>query len=226
MSVNFFSRSTLLIAMTALCFACGKETDVDKVADAQDCLNKADSSTALSCMDKVTGMETESAYLIRCAAYFKDQSFGDPTVIAKVSQSMEGSGDNSVNALMSVLAFKKYTDATTNLDFCQKAMTACQASGSKGMVILASLSRIATETLVTANLLGPNPSADDVKSAMCGPAAPTAIIGAATLVAYNQGCVGDVGTAKNPFCEKVKAVASSGDAITVGTLMKNDLCNP
>ncbi|MFN7824465.1 MAG: hypothetical protein ACK5P6_03800, partial [Pseudobdellovibrionaceae bacterium] len=63
-----------LIALSSLLISgCGKETDADKIADAQACLDTATPANVSDCVDKVSGVSGKGAELIRCVAVYVKQ---------------------------------------------------------------------------------------------------------------------------------------------------------
>lgn len=199
-------QTPLILALSLVCVTACKKKDVDYVAEAQDCLDKTDSSGALECMQKVEGIETESAYLIRCSANFIYQEFMDPVRLSNIAEQMKASNSSPLAAI-GLLAFSKpagdnptASAARTNLSTV--TMEYCTKAKSKGMLLLSSMAQIATvasaaltntEDLVTTcdpNSPGYDASdcQDKAKDAVC--AAPPEAMGEAVLAAYQQSCVG------------------------------------
>ena len=70
-------KTYLGLAATAtllLLVSCGPK-DSDKIGDAQLCLDNATSSNVSDCVQKVDGLESPGAYVIRCSANFIQEGF-------------------------------------------------------------------------------------------------------------------------------------------------------
>lgn|GEM_PF-4467344 len=230
---KMISKVLLLALALGFISACGGKSDDDLIAETQECLNRASSTTALSCVTVLEGKTSEAANLLRCAAYYKDQEFSDPQRLASIGEQMKGGGDSAVMTMMSALAYAsdKYS-APQNLTLVNTAAAYCFNSGSKGLVVLASMSKIATATLSVAGILDPNnpPTATQVQAALCatdqnGSTAPVTVIGETAIAAFNQGCIGTNGASSNPFCSAVTSSAGASlDPATVGRALTDQLC--
>lgn len=213
--------------------ACGKK-DSDKVAEAQSCLDSSTSSTALSCMEKVDGVDSEAANLIRCSANFIYQEFTDPSRLTKIADQMKSSGGSSAGAI-GLLAFSKASGSTTATQLMQETSTYCVASKSKGMILLSQMAMVGT---TLANLAGSavvtkcdtsDPSYDPaqcqaaVQSTVCS--ADSATLGNAALTAYSQSCVGS-SQSSSSVCQQFEQVtAGTTDPSTIGTNLQTQLNN-
>lgn len=233
-----FGMKTLtrpLLMSTVLALAACAPSDADKIADAQDCLDRATADTALACLSKVDGVSTSGAELVRCSAYFIDQGFGDPGRLSQVAEQLKGDnnggGGNSTIAVLSFMAFsaQKY-DKTTNLDFSAKSFAACQASQSKGMVYLSSMSRIATVALGLVTIYDPTtgvpPTEQQIKDGLCTPdPGSRSVIGSATKAAYLQNCAGKENP--DPVCQEYAAAVGAGlTDEQIGNQLADNLCTP
>lgn len=210
----------ILAAAIGLAFISGcAPSDSDKIADAQDCLDHATSDNALTCMDKVSGLSTASAELIRCSAYLVDQGFSEPARLLDVVQQIKDNGnrDSATISALSFMAFRasKYSK-TENNTYAGLAFTSCQNSLSSGLIYLMSMSRIATEAMTLIDSYDPTsgnpPSASDIQTVICDPArssTTSAVIGSAAQIAYEKNCVGKDITA-DPVCQQYAAAVSSG----------------
>lgn len=149
--------------------SCGPK-DIDKVGDAQACLNSATSATASSCMSKVDGLETTAAYNIRCAAMFIQEGFTSPTKFTNALNSLNGTTGTS--SFMGLITFSSQgtiasddANAATAFDYCYK-------SGGKGATLISAFGYMATSLY---------------KAMSCTPTTPTA-------TGYDlagTGCLGD-----------------------------------
>lgn len=224
-----------LLALSLMNFGCVKR-DIDKISEAQDCLDQSNSTNSLACMEKVEGLEASGAYLIRCSAYFIDQGFAEPSRLAAVAQQVTNeSGDPSQNtfAALSAMGFvaTKYS-MQENYEKSELAFSSCAKSKSSGLVYLSSMTRIST-ALLRDLAFDPNsgvPDAQDVEDIMCDPdpnipsAATKTAIGAAAISAYQNDCVTRQ-TESDDVCQQyATALAVSSDPETVGGLLADNLC--
>lgn len=225
---------TLAILMTLVVLsACGKK-DIDKIAEAQECLDKATENTALACLQKVEGVESKAADILRCSAYFIDQGFSDPVRMEQVATQITSTQtpDNASLSALSVLGFtsQKYT-MTENFNLSETAFPACVRSGSGGLVYLAAATRMATAALTDMGFdstTGTPPDINDMENAICNgtPSSTTKeAMGNAALAAYQQNCLGkDIST--DVMCQQYQAaIAAHSDPTDIGTELIDVLCN-
>ena len=101
--------------------------EADKIADAQSCLDKANPSNVSECMDKVQGIETQQAYVIRCAGKFIQEGFYKKKKFVDALNALQNqkSGSNSMVGMMFQVAFSSDGRAA-------EATTYCTALGSPG----------------------------------------------------------------------------------------------
>lgn len=228
-------KGSVIGALTLGLISCGNSEN-DKIADAQICLDKATSETALSCMDKVDGMTTPASELIRCSAYFVDQGFGEASRLANVAEKItdeSNSGDGTMAAL-SFMAFsaQKYSK-TRNHELSEASFVSCNASKSGGLIYLSSMSRIATTAM---NLIGsydPStgvpPTEAEIKEILCDnpmSSETSAAIGSAAQAAYESNCLGkDI--SQDTICQQYKAAMDAGSTPEeIGTGLTNEICQP
>lgn len=197
---------------------CAKKTENDVIAEAQECLNKSTSATALNCLSIVDGKTTTASYLIRCAAYVKEQGIAEPSRLVEIAKGMDSGGANGMATMMKWLAFS----SVAKMD---AAWAACSQSGSKGLVTLASMSRMATAMIDAAGQIGNNPTPEQVKTIICANNSSTdLIVGQTAIVAYQQGCVGTNGTSSNPYCDIIKSSGDTADPASIGVTVKAKMC--
>lgn len=222
--------SPLLLLALTLTAGCAMK-DSDKVADAQSCLDNGVSTEALACAEKVSGIETEAAYLIRCSATFIYQEFTSPTRLATISTQMSGAG-GSPAAAIGLLSFSK-PDINTADTMAAQALVDCEKSKSKGMLLLASMARVATNInkagigAVVTNCDPSNPSynatscATAVGAAVC--AADNATLGGAATAAYQQSCQGSSQDSSSVCAQYQAAIAAGATPAAVGASLRNSL---
>lgn len=223
-----------LLALSILNFGCVKR-DIDKISEAQDCLDQSDSTNSLACMEKVEGLESAGAHLIRCSAYFIDQGFAEPSRLASVAQQVtNGAGDPAQNTFgaLSIMGFvaSKY-DMTTNHNMSELAFSSCAKSKSGGLIYLSSMSRISTSLLKDLAFTpgGTSPTATDIENTLCDPALSSTTkiaIGMAAISAYQNDCITRK-TESDDVCQQyAAALATSSDPEDVGELLADNLCTP
>ena len=202
------SRHTLYLAAGILALvatSCGKK-DADKIGEAQACLDSATAATATACMEKVSGLESTQAYVIRCAATFIAESFDTPTKITSAYNNMNGTGSGASDAsssltAMSALTFSTTTAADANLAYCNK-------SASKGLMMLSGIANMATHLKSFASCTT-NFDATCLTNAT-NDSATQAAVGAAAAAAYTSSCAGTQ-TTNAQFCTQFStAVTAAG----------------
>lgn len=213
---------------------CGKK-DIDKVSEAQSCLDSATSTTAMACLTKLEGLDTASANIVRCSVYFVDQGFSDPTRLQQVvTQITDTSNPDSasLSALTTMgFAASKYT-MTENDNLSAAAQTACVASGAGGLIYLSALSRIATASLLDMGYnpgsgVAPTPAQMQTQLCTTGPSNTTkTAMGNAAVAAYNKNCVGkDI--SKDVMCQQYAAAMNgTTDPATIGGNLTTAICSP
>lgn len=200
--------SFVLAAMMMTLSAC-KETDQDRVADAQNCLDGATSATAAQCVSMVDGINTKGAYLIRCSGLFIQEGFMDANRLSSAMDAIENNGGSSNSqTMMSVLSFRNFGSPAANDQAAQNAVNYCNKAGSKGLVMLASVTSIATTAAALAGTTTPsqgdiNQGLNDIVAA--GPSSSQAqAVGSAAIAAYNANCAGDGGSF-GQFCDQFES---------------------
>lgn len=205
-----------LIFFFLLATACGGPKDVDKIAEAQNCLDTAAAADADACVAKVDGIESSGAYLIRCAGKFVKEGFNDPSKLSGVMDSISGdTGADGSTAMMAALAFKAEATTALNSISAQQAFDYCTAANSKGLILLAGLSQTASvlgDLGGDADLTGP-----ELKTLMGtkqnDPVAQEAV-GTAVTSIYTTNCLNN-NTTSGAFCEQfASAVATVPGGIT------------
>lgn len=203
----------LLLAAISLSLSGCQETEQDKIADAQSCLDESSSSTAQACVDMVSGIESKGAYLIRCSAMFIREGFMDASRLSDAMDAIENDGGaNGSTAMMTVLSFRNLgvtpaeNEAAANL-----AVSYCDQAGSKGLLMLASISAIATTSAALAGTTNPSQAQIDAAlTAISSGAQPAqaAAVGSAAEAAYEANCAGDGGSF-GQFCDQFQSVVDA-----------------
>lgn len=210
---------TVSLAGVVLLTSCGGPKDIDKIADAQNCLDQATAAEADQCVSKVEGLESEAAYLIRCTGKFVKEGFNDSTKLASALSSISGgnTGASGSTAMMAALAFKAESTPALNSSSAQEAFNFCTKSNSKGLILLSGLTQSST---VVAVLGGQDPTT------LTGPQLQTlmgtlqsdpvaqAAVGTAVATIYTATCTNSSTTTGN-YCEQFdSAIAKIPGGIT------------
>lgn len=206
---TFFTLSFL--SSVVFLSACGGPKDIDKIAEAQNCLNNATTSQVSDCVSKVDGMESQAAYRIRCVGKLAKEGFNSPSKIATALTASQGGGTNGSLAMMAALAFKSESTNAANAASAEEALNYCTTSKSKGLILLAGLARTSTSlaSLGTGVDLA-NLDASDLSTLMntlkTDPNAQAAV-GSAVVAIYDSNCQGD-GETTGDFCQQFDAVVN------------------
>lgn len=139
----FITFVGISITVTGL-FGCGSAKDVDKIGDAQNCLNTATSTTAMSCTTNVEGMTTVGSYNIRCAAAFVREGFANPTKYTTAFSSLNGGSSAS---FMGLISFSSTGNITTDAANAYSTVMDCYAAGAKGKTLISAFAYFSTALL-------------------------------------------------------------------------------
>lgn len=230
-SFFFFAVSTMAISFVLV--SCSKEKDIDKIADAQSCLDSASTSDVDTCVSKVDGLSSQGAFLIRCVGKFMKEGFNNPSKIAgAVSNLNGGQGSSQSTAVMAALAFKAESTSALNSTSAQQAFTYCTEANSKGLILLSGLAQTAT---VLADLgLGStsNLSGTDLKNLMGtlqGNTTATTAVGSAVVSIYQSNCTSGNTTTGN-FCQQfssaIDSVGGTSNPASLGAKIMECYNNP
>ncbi len=133
---NFF---IILLALGLV--ACGKEKDSDKVGNAQLCLDRLGSNSTpaevTECVSKVDGVETSSAYGLRCAGSFMKEGFLNPNKIISAMAQLNGGSGGTTN-FMQLITFTSAANIATDTANSSTAFDYCLRGEGKGSTLLAS----------------------------------------------------------------------------------------
>jgi len=194
MSYGKTKKSTLVLALalSGLLASCGAK-DADKVGEAQLCLDDATPGTAAACMEKIEGIDSPAASLLRCSAGFIDEGFTQPTRFQQAFDALGSGNTNSTEAFLGVLAFSSKSTADENVTFVTETYDHCVKSKAKGFMLLGSMAKTATTLAKLAGTFasGTQPSQTDIvnaiNSAVSDPTAQAAI-GSAVATTYIASC--------------------------------------
>ena len=155
-----FYALLLLVLIFMVVNSCGPK-DVDKMADAQSCLDHAAPSEVDDCLSKLDGLETPAAYGVRCAGAFIKEGFLDANTFIDSLTSLNANGvtANTFATAMSVITFNNSTSIDTNNSAAAAAFQACYLSEEKAATFLASFGYFSTALALYGSLQG-NPAID------------------------------------------------------------------
>lgn len=135
-------RCLLVTLTSALLFGCGSETEVDKIGDAQQCLNSATSTTAMDCVTKVEGLSSTGAYNIRCAAAFVREGFANPTKYTSAFSNLNN-GQGTAN-FMGLVSFSSTGNITTDATNANTTFDDCYKAAAKGKTLISAFGYFST----------------------------------------------------------------------------------
>ncbi|MFZ4402546.1 MAG: hypothetical protein ACOYOK_00450 [Pseudobdellovibrionaceae bacterium] len=227
-------KMTLTLLTLIFLSSCGvKEKDKDKIGDAQSCLDGATTSTAEACLDKVSGIESASAYNIRCAAKFIREGFADPQKIVTAFETLNNSS-NQLDTFMSLITFTSKANITLDASNAETTFGYCYQSGAKGSLIIAAFGHLATALYGYLNSINPSgcsstPSSTGYPLQTCllnagslaavvdlasanpsaGASSMQAVLGSIVLTTYRVSCP-DGRPANESLCNTLKSSVDSG----------------
>lgn len=138
-------RCFLVTLTSTFLFGCGSATDVDKIGDAQQCLNSATATTAMACTSKVDGLSSAGAYNIRCAAAFVREGFANPTKYTNAFSNLNnGQGTSS---FMGLVSFSSTGNISTDAANANTTFSDCYSAGAKGKTLISAFGYFSTALL-------------------------------------------------------------------------------
>jgi len=215
---------TILMGLLIFNSGCNKETDADKIADAQSCLDIATASEAAACVAKVDGIESEGAYLIRCAGKFVKEGYNNPAKLSGALTNISGTNNGGATgslAMMAALSFTTETTSALNAASALEAVTFCEKSKSKGLILLSGLTQIATSLWSVGQaltLIGSTPPTgaelEALMGSLAGNAVAQAAVGSAVVAIYDSSCTGTNVSSPGNYCQQFTSAVST---VTGGT---------
>lgn len=202
-------KKFLVVGLLCLVCASCENEDMDKLAQAQNCLDNVPSSNpsaASSCMSYVNDLDSEQANIIKCSIKFLAGGLSTSKISDAYKQLNNDSVTDKEAFYISMLALSPASLAT-------EAATYCERSGVKGLIYLANLSVVGSMMMDAIGVTGV-PDATDVQNALttCASAPGTCndtAIGSAVIVVAESYCAGS--TADSGVCAEVNAaIAAAG----------------
>ena len=143
--ILFLTKTVISLALIQLLSSCGSQKEVDKIGDAQQCLNESTQSTAMNCVSKVDGLTSAGAYNIRCAAAFVREGFANPTKYTSAFESLKGNTDTS--AFLGLITFSSAGSIATDTENANTAFNDCYNASAKGKTLIAAFGYLSTSLL-------------------------------------------------------------------------------
>lgn len=135
------------LALFALLLNVGCESADDRqLASAQSCLDDARTEAdANLCIEKVAGIETPAAYLVRCSANFIAQGFTGTRVASAFERMNDDTGTSGSDPMINIMGYLVFTGNSSYHNVGATVLN-CQKSGVRSMERLALVAQLATET--------------------------------------------------------------------------------
>ncbi len=179
------------LTLSAGLVSCGPK-NADKIGDAQLCLDKATQGTAAACLEKLDGIDTSSANVMRCSAGFIDEGFTQPTRFKKTFDALSQKSNGATNTLtfLSFIAFSSKGSAVANKAFASTTYDACLKTNAKGLILLGSMAM--TATIISGGLTAQN-DGSAIQTAITSLLGATddaskSAIGSAVIATYTSSC--------------------------------------
>ncbi|WP_413290216.1 hypothetical protein [Bdellovibrio sp. HCB337] len=198
------------LSMSAFISSCGPK-DMDKVGQAQLCIDDAAQGEAAACLEKIEGIESKGAYALRCSANFIDEGFTQPARFREAFEAFDTNASSNTEAFMSVMTFKSKATMDDNVTFASETLSHCNKSGAKGLMLLGSMASTSTTLAKVANTLtgggsGTTPTPQQINDALVdlqNNPDPTTIaaIGSAISSTYTASC--ENGNANESLCNQL-----------------------
>lgn len=118
---------------------CGAQSEKDLLAEAQFCLDSSTEGTAMSCISKISSLQSEEANALKCSAGFIDAGVVSPQ---NLSQAITAISNDSSGGSMVMLASLSFGSGKETL--AESTNTSCAKSGSSGFALLGSMAKAAT----------------------------------------------------------------------------------
>lgn len=180
------------LSLGAILVSCGPK-NADKIGEAQLCLDDTTQGGAAACLEKISGIDTAAASLLRCSAGFIDEGFTQATRFKSAFDALGTSGANNTESFMGVLSFSSKSTSAANVTFANETYEHCVKSKAKGFMLLGSMAKTATilADLTAGFTIGTQPSQADITAGMTAAAndpAAKAAIGSAVATTYAASC--------------------------------------
>lgn len=192
---------SILSAVALLSLGC--ETDDDnKLAKAQECLDKVDDANiaaAQSCASIVDGLTSPESYVIRCSVGFIVGGVTSADITGAFDAYNAAPANLKAATLMGALAHGTDGEAATTA-------AACKASEVPSLDYLATLSQVGTAMIVGGGSSTPATFLTNCAAGSCN----DTVVGNAIISMYDVYCIGEAAT--NPACTDIGSAIDAGGA--------------
>lgn len=201
-------KGLFLVLACVLLVACESDED-NKINSAQNCLDTANPGNVQVCMDKVAGISSSKASIIRCAGLFIQQGM-TTTSFANAFTQLKGTTTNGQNNMLGMMGYLAFNNAQKAAD----AQTECNNSGQLGLQMFGNVAYMATTIASAGSLLsqiqgGTPPTQAQMLTAVQGmSAASDTALGTAAVSISQSYCVGSQAT--SPVCQSFNSAVSRG----------------
>ena len=220
MKINFLVGSSLrfvLLALLAIPVLTACESDEDRLlAEAEQCINRADASNVDACVAKVAGMESEDAYLIRCSAHFIAQSFTETRLIEAFENIKSSSEISGITPTTVTLSYMVFNNAITNHTVAV-SKNDCSRSGATSLSRVLQLVEVATgisDAVVNAGggavAVGDGPALEAAITNFVANGGSPTTLGSQAIAIRESFCVNNTGFSSSDICRKVNQAYTSG----------------
>lgn len=208
--------ATLTLATLGMS-GCSKESELDTIKDAQMCLNKATTGTAQACVSKLSGIVTEQANQLKCAAYFIQEGYGTPTKLIEAIENAENGGSSSSVNMISELSFSDSVQSGLAFDVCNTSGIAVYAQ-------LSSLVQISTLAKTLGSLDPATATPSDYSNAIVTNI-PDITLGNLVTTTYASSCNGtsSSGEALQDYCGQLSGALAESSPAGIGQCVKYKL---
>lgn len=151
--------ATMILGLSAaLLTGCeAEQTEKDMIAEAQFCMDEArDAASANACVSKISGLTSQQAYTLRCAAGFISAQV---TSAENLSKALDALSDQGAGAT-SMLTVLNFNDPA----LANKTALDCNRSGQKGLALIGALAKSSTALADAAGKLGLGSCGADLNS--------------------------------------------------------------
>lgn len=196
--------SLILISTFSLLSISCEEKDDNKLAAAQECLDKLNDSSgaasALACEEKISGLTSPQSYVVRCAVRFIVGGVTSSDIVSAFS-SYDSAPENQKAAILMAALAQDTPDMAAN------TVAACKSSKVPSLDYIASISQVGT--LMVRNSGNSDPAVFLPNCASAAATCDAATIGTAVTSMYGVYCVGDA--AENQTCQEINSAIQAGN---------------
>ena len=214
------------IPVLALLISACESDQIDKLTEAQDCINTATPGSVGSCRSLLDGMNSEQSFILRCSIDFIAEGFTTKTMATAFQNINSKSGVNQTSVFMGFLVFSSTTSANRTFDDCN-------ASKEPSYVTLASFVKVSTLAASTAGLLtggaldrnAPIDLNTAIGTLISTPSS-YSTVGDAVQTAYTSNCSSPANQSSSVCVKIVASMSGGGTSADIGLRFLNALLTP